>query len=147
VQFFYQFEALLMQKKLSYEELEKRIKALEKQVLELTTIEDELRGSGQKYLDLFENAPIAYFSVITDDGSILRVNSEAVRLLGYKKDTIKRMKVFDLYADTPPWNSQGKGAFRAFPGRGIYTRRRVADETHRRQDHLDQSQCGACKKT
>lgn len=103
-----------MRNKPSYVELEKQVKALEKQALELKTIEEELRGSGQKYRDLYENAPIAYFSVSPDNGSILRSNSEAVRLLGYKKGTLARMKVFDLYADTPHGVPRAKALFARF---------------------------------
>ena len=73
-----------------------------------------MRGSEQKYRDLYENAPNAFFSISRDDGSILRFNSEAVRLLGYKKETLAQMKVFDLYADTTHGVSQAKALFERF---------------------------------
>ena len=103
-----------MCKKPLYEELEKRVKVLEKKVLELNSINEELCWSSQKYYDLYENAPIAYFSVSSDDGSILRVNNEAVRLLGYKKEAIKQMKIFDLYCDTPHGVPRAKELFLRF---------------------------------
>lgn len=90
-----------MQKEPLHKEQEKWIKASEKQALLPTAMKAELLRSNQKYFDLYENAPIAYFSVSSDDGSILRVNSEALRLLGYKDKAITRMKIFDLYTDTP----------------------------------------------
>ncbi len=103
-----------MRKKPSYEELQQKVKASEKQILELKAAEAALRGSEQKYRDLFEKAPVAYFSISRDDGSILRFNSEAVRLLGYKKETLAQMKVFDLYADTAHGVSQAKALFERF---------------------------------
>jgi PAS domain S-box-containing protein len=103
-----------MRKKASYQELKQRVKALEKQILELKSVEKALQGTGQKYRDLFENAPIAFFSIRADDGSILSVNSEAVRLLGYDKETMKRMNVLDLYSDTPHGISKAKELFNRF---------------------------------
>ena len=103
-----------MLKKASYQELKQRVKALDKQTLEPKIVEKVLRGAEQKYRDLYENAPIAYFSIRADDGSILRVNSEAVRLLGYNKETMTRMNVLDLYSDTPHGISKAKGLFNRF---------------------------------
>jgi PAS domain S-box-containing protein len=103
-----------MRKKASYEELKQRVKAVEKQTLELKRVEEALRGSEQKYRDLYENAPISYFSIRSDDGSILRVNSEAVRLLGYNKETMTRMNVLDLYSDTPHGISKAKELLNRF---------------------------------
>jgi len=100
-----------MRKKASYEELQQKVKALEKQVIEVKESEAALRGSEQNYRDLYENAPIAYFSINSNDGSILRFNSEAVRLLGYKKETLAQMNVFDLYADTVHGVSKAKALF------------------------------------
>jgi len=103
-----------MRKKASYEELQQKVKALEKQVIEVKESEAALRGSEQNYRDLYENAPIAYFSINSNDGSILRFNSEAVRLLGYKKETLAQMNVFDLYADTVHGVSKAKALFERF---------------------------------
>ena len=61
--------------------------------------EEKIKGSEQKFRDLYEEAPIAYFS-IGPERSILRVNKAAERLLGYEKDEFLKMKVFDLYPDT-----------------------------------------------
>jgi PAS domain S-box-containing protein len=103
-----------MRKKLSYEELQQKVKALGKKVIEVKESEAALRGSEQNYRDLYENAPIAYFSINRNDGSILRFNSEAVRLLGYKKETLAQMNVFDLYADTVHGVSKAKALFERF---------------------------------
>ena len=103
-----------MRKKPSYEELQQKVKALEKQVIEVKESEAALRSSEQNYRGLYENAPIAYFSISRNDGSILRFNSEAVRLLGYKKETLAQMNVLDLYADTAHGVSKAKALFERF---------------------------------
>jgi PAS domain S-box-containing protein len=103
-----------MHKKTSCVELKQRVKALENQSLELKRKEKALRGTEQMYRDRFENAPIAYFSIRADNGSILRANSEAVRLLGYSKETMTRMNVLDLYSDTPHGISKAKKLFNRF---------------------------------
>ena len=103
-----------MRKKASYQELKQRVKALEKQTLELKSVKKALQGTEQRYRDLFENAPIAFFSIKANDRSILKVNSEAVRLLGYNKEAMKRMNVLDLYSDTPHGISKAKELFHRF---------------------------------
>jgi len=103
-----------MHKKPSYEDLQQKVKALEKQIVEVKESKTALRSSEQNYRDLYENAPIAYFSINRSDGSILRFNSEAVRLLGYKKETLMQMKVLDLYADTAHGLSRAKSLFERF---------------------------------
>ena len=103
-----------MRKKPSYEELQQKVKALEKQVIEVKESEAALRSSEQNYRGLYENAPIAYFSISRNDGSILRFNSEAVRLLGYKKETLAQMNVLGLYADTAHGVSKAKALFERF---------------------------------
>jgi PAS domain S-box-containing protein len=103
-----------MRKKFSHEQLEQRVKALEKQVYRLKGAEKALRSSEQRFRDLYKNAPIAYFSVSPDDGTILRVNAEATRLLGRKKKDLEQMKVFDLYADTPHGIHRAKALFQRF---------------------------------
>ncbi len=64
-------------------------------------VEEALQESEEKYRDLYENAPIAYFSINPVDGSILRCNNAAMSLLGYDRESFLGIKVFDLYADTP----------------------------------------------
>ncbi len=62
--------------------------------------EEALRESETRYRDLYENAPNAYCSLSATDGSILSCNRAALNLLGYDRETMMRMKVLDLYADT-----------------------------------------------
>lgn len=79
-----------------------------------------MRQSEQCYRDLYEKAPIAYFTISAIDGSIINCNSAASQLLGYDKKSIIKKKVFDLYADTPHGISKAKKVFMAFKaGRAI----------------------------
>ena len=103
-----------MSKQPTREELLQRIKDLENESLKYKWVEGALRASERRYRDLYENAPNAYFSVSALDGSILKCNSAAVRLLGHDKKTILRMKVLDLYAETPHGLQIAKEVFNRF---------------------------------
>ena len=76
--------------------------------------EEALRESEEKYRGLYENAPNPYFSVSSVDGSIIRCNIKAAQLLGYEKEEITRLKVFDLYVDSSHGLSKAKEIFRPF---------------------------------
>jgi PAS domain S-box-containing protein len=98
----------------TYEELEQRVKELEKEALRLNKLEEVLGKSKEQYYDLYENAPNAYFSVSAEDGSILRCNTAGLKLLGYDRDTLMGMKVLDLYADNPHGISKAQEVFKRF---------------------------------
>jgi PAS domain S-box-containing protein len=66
-------------------------------------MEGALRESEERFRDLYENAPNAYFSVGVDS-FIRRCNQRAGELLGYAVEELVGRSVFELYADTP----QGK---------------------------------------
>jgi PAS domain S-box-containing protein len=74
--------------------------------------EEALRESEARYRDLYENAPNAYCSVRATDGSILSCNKAALRLLGHDRETMMRMKVLDLYADTSHGITKATEVFR-----------------------------------
>jgi PAS domain S-box-containing protein len=62
--------------------------------------EHALRQSEEKYRDLYDNAPNAYYSIGTD-GRIIRCNKEAGRILGIPHEDLVGMKISEFYADTP----------------------------------------------
>lgn len=98
----------------SYEELQQRISALENEAVERKQIEEALRHSEERYRDLYENAPNAYFSISPADGAILRCNAAALRMLGYDREALMQMKVFDLYARTPHGQPKAREVFERF---------------------------------
>ncbi len=62
-------------------------------------IEDAVKKSEQQFRDLYESAPLAYFSA-TWDGHITRVNVRASDLLGYSKEELIGKHVLTLYGQT-----------------------------------------------
>ncbi len=62
--------------------------------------EQALRESEERYRDLYDEAPIAYFS-IGIDSRIRQANKRAVELLGYPMPELLGRSVFDFIADTP----------------------------------------------
>ncbi len=82
-------------------------------ITEKHKLEQKLRESEENYRNLYEEAPNAYFS-ISIDKSILRCNKAAEKLLGYTKEELLSMKVFDLYADTEYGFSKAKELFQKF---------------------------------
>ncbi|GAF80608.1 unnamed protein product, partial [marine sediment metagenome] len=81
----------------------------------ICTVEDitERKKSEEKYRDLYEEAPNAYFS-IGKDKSIKKCNKIAEKLLGYTREEYSNMKVIDLYANTPDGLTKAKRIFKKF---------------------------------
>jgi PAS domain S-box-containing protein len=83
-------------------------------VTEAKQAKEALVESEQRYRDLYQEAPIAYFSLRAADGSIRRCNRAALCLLGYDWETISQVKAFDLYADTPEGKGRAREVFQRF---------------------------------
>ncbi len=81
-----------------------RLVGLVHDITERKRAEEVLRESEERYRDLYENAPNAYFAVGAD-GLIRRCNRRVEELLGCAVEELVGRPVFELYADTP----QGKG--------------------------------------
>ncbi len=92
-----------------------RFIALARDITERKLAEEAMRNSEAKYQDLYDEAPVAYFSV-DSDGRITAVNKAAVKLTGYPKKQLMKMKIYNLYSE----ESLGKAAelFRRV-GRGL----------------------------
>ncbi len=60
---------------------------------------DELVESEARFRDLYENSPIAYFTVGLD-GHIQSANRYAARLTGYQDEELRGKHILSLYADT-----------------------------------------------
>ena len=53
------------------------------------------------YRDLYEKAPVPYFSVSAEQGAIIRCNQATLLLLGYDREVLSDLNVIDLFADSP----------------------------------------------
>ncbi len=65
----------------------------------------QLQESQDRYLDLYENAPAAYFSVDAS-GNVINCNKQACELLGLSAQELLGRPVVNLYADTPSGRSK-----------------------------------------
>ena len=82
-------------------------------ITERKLAEQKLKESEKKYHDLYEDAPIAYFSIGTDK-AIKNCNKAAHRLLGYTKEEFANLTVFDLYTDNENGLKKAKNLFKHF---------------------------------
>jgi len=83
-------------------------------VSEKKRAEEALQKSEERFRDLYEKAPNAYFSIRAANGAIVGCNAAASRLLGYDRETMGRMTILDLHADTPSGLSKGGKIFARF---------------------------------
>jgi PAS domain S-box-containing protein len=84
---------------LGHDPLAAQLRSWVEKLAERKRAEEALRESEEKYRDLYENAPIAYFSVGAD-GCVRRCNRRAEELLGYSKEELIGKLDLDLYMDT-----------------------------------------------
>ena len=89
------------------------VERLEQALIERKKVEEDLRLSEAKFLDLYENAPCAYFSVRMD-GTIRLCNRRAGELLGYSREELIGKLVLDLYADGPGGKEKAGKIFKRF---------------------------------
>jgi len=76
-----------MSEKPTYEELEQRIRDLEKTNAEHKQTEEALRKSEKHFRGMFKNAPVAYQS-LDEHGNVLDVNQTYTNALGYTKEEL-----------------------------------------------------------
>ena len=86
-----------MAKKPKYEELKKRVRALEKELVKCRQVEEALRVSEENHRTLFDNANDAIFIADAKTGVILDVNKEAERLTGRSRRKIIGMHQSQLH--------------------------------------------------
>ena len=82
-------------------------------ILHTFVAEERLRESEDRYRNLYEEAPNAYFSVGIN-GRIERANRSATELLGYSLDEMVGRPVLDMYADTPNGKAKAESIFQKF---------------------------------
>ncbi|MCJ7579678.1 MAG: PAS domain-containing sensor histidine kinase [Candidatus Aminicenantes bacterium] len=86
-----------MARKPTYEELEQRIKKLEKEAHNRKQAEEALRESEERYRTLYENVPVGVYRT-TPEGKIISANSAAIKIWGYdSEEDLLTHKATDLY--------------------------------------------------
>ncbi len=94
-------------------ELTRSNEQLHRKIAERKQIEIVLKESEKRYRTLYEEAPTAYFSIDTDM-TIKQCNLAASTLLGYTREELLRMRVFDLYSDGPEGIPKARTLFHRF---------------------------------
>ncbi|HEU0073769.1 MAG TPA: sensor domain-containing diguanylate cyclase [Dehalococcoidia bacterium] len=74
---------------------------------------ERLKASEARFRDLYENAPLAYFTV-DRAGVVQGANRRARDLLASQDDTLVGKKVMELYADTPSGRDKAQMLFQRF---------------------------------
>lgn len=82
-------------------------------ITERKIAEKELRQREARYLDLYNNAPNAYFS-IGADGGIAMCNVRASELLGYPYQNLIGMSFPELFANAPNGREKAQSVFHDF---------------------------------
>ena len=82
-----------MVKKPTCEELEQRVRELEKECIERKRAEEALRESQDRYKELWDNAPVAYH-MLDSEGIITQVNQTERKMLGYTEDEMVGRPIF-----------------------------------------------------
>ncbi|MEE8390136.1 MAG: PAS domain S-box protein, partial [Anaerolineae bacterium] len=90
------------------------------EITERKQTEETLRQSEERFRDLYENAPNAYFSVGVD-GRIRKCNSRAGELLGSAVEELVGRPVFELYADTSQGKEKAAKVFQGFRAGEVVT--------------------------
>jgi len=86
---------------------------ISRDITERKLAEEKLRKSEEKYRDLYEEAPNAYFS-IGNDQNIIKSNKAAGKLLGYTKEEFSKMRVLELYADKENGLKKAQDVFKRY---------------------------------
>jgi PAS domain S-box-containing protein len=90
-----------------------QIMAIVSDVTERRQAEEALRESEERYRDLYNDAPVAYFAVGVD-GRIAKANRRASDLLGYSLDDLIGRPIVDVYSDTAAGKDKAKSVVERF---------------------------------
>jgi PAS domain S-box-containing protein len=82
-------------------------------ITERRRMQEALARSEEQYRDLYDNAPLAYFSVGVD-GRIEMVNRRAAELLRCSREDLIGRPVVELYADTPAGKEKARAILERF---------------------------------
>ncbi|NVL91289.1 MAG: PAS domain S-box protein, partial [Desulfobacterales bacterium] len=85
-----------MERKISYEELEQRVKELERELLGRKRVEKALHESEQKYSALFKQSANSMLLVDLETIKIVEFNESTCKNLGYTKEEFEKINVSDF---------------------------------------------------
>jgi len=88
-----------MAKKPTYEELEKRVKELEKETFDRKQAEEALRESEEKFRNLFNNVEIGMFRTRLDGSEILDMNEKFLNIFGRTREEMQGLPSVIHWAD------------------------------------------------
>lgn len=87
---------------------------VQEELVERKRAEEAVRESQERYRELYDYAPIAYYSIEAEDGRIRMANRRLAEMVGYAMDDLIGRPVFDLYADTPAGKEKVRKVFERF---------------------------------
>ncbi len=99
-------------------------KLLEKAILysiERKKNEELLRVSNQKYIELFQNSPLALFIIKTSEDKFIQSNSAATKMLGYSYKEFKHMNYDDVFLSENILNGKKYHVAQRKDGKKIFT--------------------------
>ena len=82
----------------TYEELELRIKEVEKESAECRLALEALRESEERYRNLYDEAPMGYMEYDTE-GRITKINRRELRMIGYSAEEMLGLPVWDFLVE------------------------------------------------
>ena len=91
-----------MSNKPTYEDLEKRVKELEKEAARCRQMEQALRESELRYRKIIDNVQVGFYRSRLKDGKMVMANDRMAEMIGYKNagECIDKYVAIDHYVDT-----------------------------------------------
>ncbi|MGA9538058.1 MAG: PAS domain S-box protein [Desulfobacterales bacterium] len=90
-----------MPNKPTYEELEQRVRILEKSYFEIKRAQEALRNSESLFRNLFEYHATVQLVIDPDSGNILNANNAAATFYGWTREQLQQMRIQDFNTLSP----------------------------------------------
>ena len=94
-------QGITMPKKPVYEELEQRVRVLEKSYFEIKQAQEALRDSESLFRNLFECHATVQLVIDPDSGNILNANNAAAKFYGGTREQLQQMRIQDFNTLSP----------------------------------------------
>ncbi len=90
------------------------VQGIARDVSERKKAAQALQKSEELYRDLYENAPIAYYSFSAADGSVIRFNKAGLELTGFSAHDVQAIKNTDFLVDEAEGKTRGLSIYKRF---------------------------------